>query len=66
MVCKKPLEEYSYIKDGQNKTMLRCSGQDSWKDYKYNDKDYKYKDVAYFNTSKGWWSPKFGNLNLIG
>lgn len=58
-VCKKPLEEYSYIKDGQNKTMLRCSGQDSWKDKKH-------KDVAYFHTAKGWWSPKFGNLNLIG
>jgi DNA topoisomerase-1 len=23
-VCKKPLEEYSYTKDGQQKTMLRC------------------------------------------
>ena len=56
-VCKKPLEEYSYIKDGQNKTMLRCSGQDSWKDTKH-------KDVAYFHTAKGWWSPKFGNLNV--
>mgnify|MGYP000064130083 CR=1 FL=1 len=33
-VCKKPLEEYSYIKDRQNKNMLRCSGQDSWKDNK--------------------------------
>ncbi|QYX32505.1 type I DNA topoisomerase [Sphaerospermopsis torques-reginae] len=54
-VCKKPLEEYSYIKDGQNKTMLRCSGQDSWKDKKH-------KDAAYFHTAKGWWSPKFGNL----
>jgi DNA topoisomerase-1 len=54
-VCKKPLEEYSYIKDGQNKTMLRCSGQDSWKDKKH-------KDAAYFHTVKGWWSPKFGNL----
>jgi DNA topoisomerase-1 len=19
--------------------------------------------VAYFHTAKGWWSPKFGNLN---
>ncbi|MBE9256416.1 MULTISPECIES: type I DNA topoisomerase [Aphanizomenonaceae] len=55
-VCKKPLEEYSYIKDGQNKTMLRCSGQDSWKDKKH-------QDVAYFHTAKGWWSPKLGNLN---
>ncbi|MTJ14346.1 type I DNA topoisomerase [Anabaena sp. UHCC 0187] len=57
-VCQKPLEEYSYIKDGQNKTMLRCSGQESWKDKKH-------KDVAYFHTAKGWWSPKFGNLNNI-
>jgi DNA topoisomerase-1 len=56
-VCKKPLEEYSYIKDGQNKTMLRCSGKDSWKDNKH-------KDAAYFNTAKGWWSPKFGNLQI--
>ncbi|MFM7364442.1 MAG: type I DNA topoisomerase [Cuspidothrix sp.] len=56
-VCKKPLEEYSYIKDGQNKTMLRCSGQDSWKDKKH-------KDAAYFHTAKGWWSPKFGNLMI--
>ncbi|MEA5579109.1 type I DNA topoisomerase [Anabaena sp. UHCC 0451] len=57
-VCKKPLEEYSYIKDGQNKTMLRCSGQESWKDKKH-------KDVAYFHTDKGWWSPKLGNLTNI-
>ncbi|MEA5553052.1 type I DNA topoisomerase [Anabaena cylindrica UHCC 0172] len=57
-VCKKPLEEYSYIKDGQSKTMLRCSAQESWKDKKH-------KDVAYFHTPKGWWSPKFGNLNNI-
>lgn len=56
-VCKKPLEEYCYIKDGQNKTMLRCSGQESWKDKKH-------KDVAYFHTAKGWWSPKFGNLKI--
>lgn len=56
-VCKKPLEEYSYIKDGQNKTMLRCSGEDSWKDKKH-------KDAAYFHTAKGWWSPKFGNLQI--
>jgi DNA topoisomerase I len=55
-VCKKPLEEYSYIKDGQDKTMLRCSNPDS-------RNDSKHKDAAYFNTAKGWWSPKFGELN---
>lgn len=54
-VCKKPLEEYSYTKDGQSQTMLRCSDSKS-----RNDK--KHKDVAYFNTAKGWWSPKFGEL----
>ncbi|BAZ24944.1 DNA topoisomerase I [Kalymmatonema gypsitolerans NIES-4073] len=54
-VCKKPLEEYSYTKDGQSKTMLRCS------DYKSRN-DQKHKDVAYFTTAKGWWSPKFGEL----
>lgn len=54
-VCKKPLEEYSYTKDGQQKTMLRCSNPQS-------RQDKKHQDVAYFNTAKGWWSPKFGDL----
>jgi DNA topoisomerase I len=55
-VCKKPLEEYSYTKDGQSKTMLRCSNPQS-------RLDKKHQDVAFFNTAKGWWSPKFGELN---
>ncbi len=55
-VCKKPLEEYSYIKEEQTKIMLRCSDPQS-------RQDKKHKDVAYFNTPKGWWSPKFGELN---
>jgi DNA topoisomerase-1 len=54
-VCNKPLEEYSYTKEGQNKTMLRCSESKS-------RNDSKHKDVAYFSTAKGWWSPKFGEL----
>lgn len=54
-VCKKPLEEYGYVKDGQQKTMLRCSDSKS-------RKDSKHKEAVYFNTAKGWWSPKFGNL----
>ncbi|MBD2491193.1 type I DNA topoisomerase [Aulosira sp. FACHB-615] len=57
-VCKKPLEEYSYTKDGQNKTMLRCSAA--------SRQDKKHKDVAFFITAKGWWSPKFGELNPVG
>ncbi|MBW4507686.1 MAG: type I DNA topoisomerase [Scytonematopsis contorta HA4267-MV1] len=55
-VCKKPMEEYSYVKDGQNKSMLRCSKQES-------RNDPKHKEAVYFNTQKGWWSPKFGELN---
>ena len=55
-VCKNPLEEYSYTKDGQEKTMLRCSAQNS-------RSDKKHQDVAYFHTPKGWWSPKFGELS---
>ncbi|QLE54594.1 type I DNA topoisomerase [Nostoc sp. TCL26-01] len=56
-VCKKPLEEYSYTKDGQSKTMLRCSTSPP-------RTDKKHQDVAYFSTPKGWWSPKFGELSL--
>ncbi|MBW4644247.1 MAG: type I DNA topoisomerase [Goleter apudmare HA4340-LM2] len=55
-VCKQPLEEYSYIKEGQSKTLLRCSASQS-------RNDQKHKDAAYFSTAKGWWSPKFGELN---
>ncbi|MBH8577975.1 type I DNA topoisomerase [Nostocaceae cyanobacterium CENA369] len=56
-VCKQPLEEYSYTKDGQEKMMLRCSNPKS-------RQDKKHQDVAYFNTAKGWWSPKFGELGV--
>ncbi len=56
-VCQKPLEEYNYTKDGQSKTMLRCSDPQS-------RQDKKHKDVAYFGTQKGWWSPKFGELDI--
>ena len=55
-VCKKPLEEYSYNKDGQSKSMLRCS------DAEARTKP-KHKDVAYFRGKEGqWWSPKLGNI----
>jgi DNA topoisomerase I len=55
-VCKKPLEEYGYIKDGQAKSMLRCS------DAIARSKP-KHKDVAYFRGKEGqWWSPKLGNI----
>ncbi|AFY53878.1 DNA topoisomerase I [Rivularia sp. PCC 7116] len=54
-VCKKPLEEYAYTKEGQKKTMLRCSDSKA-------RQEKKHKEAVYFNTAKGWWSPKFGNL----
>jgi DNA topoisomerase-1 len=56
-VCKKPLEEYSYTKEGESRTMLRCSSSEA-------RSDKKHKDVAFFHTQKGWWSPKFGELGL--
>ena len=54
-VCKKPLEEYAYTKEGQKKSMLRCSDSKA-------RTDKKHREAVYFNTAKGWWSPKFGNL----
>ena len=54
-ICKQPLEEYLYQKDGQDKKLLRCS------DAKVRI-DSKHKEAVYFHTEKGWWSPKFGEL----
>ena len=59
-VCQKPLEEYSYNKDGKEKSMLRCS------DAAARSKP-THKDVAYFQGKEGqWWSPKLGNLGAKG
>lgn len=54
-VCKKPLEEYPYQKDGQPKVMVRCS------DAKARQQK-KHEGAVYFQTSNGFWSPKFGEL----
>jgi len=54
-VCPKPLEEYRYEKEGQHKSLLRCSDPSS-----RNDK--QHKEVVYFKTQSGWWSPKYGEL----
>lgn len=56
-VCQRFLEQYSYQKDGQNKALLRCSNPKA-------RSDSKHKDVVYFQTEKGWWSPKLGDLTL--
>jgi DNA topoisomerase I len=58
-VCRKPLEERVYHKDGQQKVMLWCSDRQS-------RQESKHKDAVYFYTAKGsFWSPKFGELNAI-
>jgi DNA topoisomerase-1 len=54
-VCKKPLEEYAYQKNGQQKVMLRCSDNTA-------RQQKKHKEAVYFQTEKGFWSPKFGDL----
>lgn len=55
-VCGKPLQEYSYTRDGQDKVMLRCSNSKG-------AKDRRHKDVAFFLTkNKQWWSKKYGIL----
>lgn len=57
-VCKKPMEIYAYTKEGQTKQLLRCS--DAQK-----RSDRKHKEAVYFQTAKGWWSPKFGELSSV-
>jgi len=54
-VCKKPMEEHAYQKDGLPKKMLRCS------DIKARNQP-KHKEAVYFLTAKGWWSPKYDLL----
>jgi len=54
-ICRKPLEEYSYKKNGQAKSLLRCSDSNA----RNND---QHKEAVYFHTVKGWWSPSFGEL----
>lgn len=54
--CKKPMEEYAYEKEGQPKKLLRCS------DAKARGNT-KHKNAVYFQTAKGWWNPKLGELS---
>ncbi|MBE9124770.1 MULTISPECIES: type I DNA topoisomerase [unclassified Coleofasciculus] len=56
-VCNASLERHHYTKQGQQKTMLRCSQLTKS----------KCRDVAYFKTKdEDWWSPKFGVLASEG
>lgn len=55
-ICKQPLEEYHYQKDERDKALLRCSS-------KAARTDKKHQEAVYFQTEKGWWSPKLGELS---
>jgi DNA topoisomerase I len=48
-VCGKPLEEYAYQKEGQTKTMLRCSDATA-------RRQADHKDEVYFKGKKGYWN----------
>jgi len=55
-ICGALLERYTYIKEGREKVMLRCS--------LIEHRRGKCKDVAFFEGRDGFWSPKFGTLKL--
>jgi DNA topoisomerase I len=63
-VCQSFLEEYHYTKEGEEKTMLRCS--------EVKNRQEKCKDVAFFRSRSDscgvsrdrWWSPKFSELQI--
>ena len=52
--CGALLIRHQYVKEGKEKTMLRCSIAANRKN--------KCKEVAYFQGHSGFWSPKYGNL----
>jgi DNA topoisomerase-1 len=55
-VCKKPMETYPYIKEEQEKLLLRCSDGKA-------RMEKKHADAVYFQAKGKWWSPKHGELN---
>jgi len=55
-VCKKPLAEYLYNKNGEDKLMLKCSDLNAMKRPDHSDL------VFFWTTQKKWWSKKFGDL----
>jgi len=55
-VCKKPMETYPYIKNGEEKLLLRCS------DAKARATNKKHADAVYFQSKGKWWSPKHGEI----
>ena len=55
-VCGAFLEQYHYTKDGLEKVMLRCSIPEHRRG--------KCQEVAYFAGRDGFWSPKFGTIQV--
>jgi DNA topoisomerase I len=55
-ICGALLERYIYTKDGQEKTMLRCTIAENRRG--------KCKEVAFFDSRGRFWSPKFGELSV--
>jgi len=58
-VCGQPLELYEYVKDGQQKQMLRCS------DAQGRQRD-DHKKVVYFASKGVFWSPTYGEVGNSG
>lgn len=56
-ICKKPMETYPYMKNGQEKLLLRCS------DAKARALHKKHADAVYFQSKGKWWSPKHGEIS---
>ena len=56
-VCGKALELYEYIKENQQKQMLRCS------DVQARRRD-DHKDAVYFASKGVFWSPKYGEADI--
>lgn len=54
-VCGDLLELYEYVKDNQQKQMLRCSDAVA-------RQRYDHKSVAFFASKGVFWSPKFGEI----
>lgn len=55
--CGALLVRHAYQKEGIDKVMLRCSLVENRRG--------KCKEVAFFQGREGFWSPKFGNLNVV-
>ncbi|MGB7085698.1 MAG: hypothetical protein WBD47_09090 [Phormidesmis sp.] len=55
--CGALLIKHGYRKNGKDKVMLRCSIS--------KNRQETCQDVAFFESrSGGWWSPKYGNLQV--